>query len=118
MRSHVQKEVLSCRLCAVLKAKRRLAHKHFRAKLFCTPRTSYGADYYGVRMNQQGYCTILGIIDLATGNLVLKAAKAASGAHVAHTLFHDVVLRKGVSTPPFSLRCRKCIRRQGSELAR
>ena len=96
MRSHVQKEVLSCRLCAILKAKRRLAHKHFRAKLFCTPRTSYGADYYGVRMNQQGYCTILGIIDLATGNLVLKAAKAASGAHVAHTLFHDVVLRKGV----------------------
>ena len=96
MRTLVQREVLSCRLCALLKAKRKLAHKHFRAKLFCTPRTAYGADYYGVKINVQGYCTILGIIDLATGHLVLKAAKSASGAHVAHTLFHDVVLRKGV----------------------
>ena len=47
-------------------------------------------------MNAQGYCAILGIIDLATGNLVLKAAKSASGAHVAHTLFYDIVCVKGV----------------------
>ena len=91
-----KREVLSCRICALLKAKRNLAHKHFRAKLFCTPRTAYGSDYYGVKMNEQGYCVILGIIDLSTGNLVLKAAKSASGAHVAETLFHDIILRKGV----------------------
>jgi transposase InsO family protein len=96
MHTMVKKEVLSCRLCALLKAKMSLAHKHFRAKLFCTPRTSYGADYYGVRMNEDGFCAILGIIDLATGDLILRAAKSACGAHVAHTLFHDVVMRKGV----------------------
>ena len=92
----VQKEVLSCHLCMVLKGRMKLAHKHFRIKLFCTPRTTYGSDYYGVRMNEEGYCTILGIIDLATGHLVLRAAKSASGAHVAHTLFYHIVLPKGV----------------------
>ena len=92
----VQKEVLSCHLCMVLKGRMKLAHNHFRIKLFCTPRTAYGSDYYGVRMNEEGYCTILGIIDLATGHLVLRAAKSASGAHVAHTLFYHIVLPKGV----------------------
>ena len=96
MQAMVKKEVLSCHLCAVLKGRMQLANKHFRAKLFCTPRTSYGSDYYGVKMNAQGYCAILGIIDLATGHLVLKAAKSASGAHVAHTLFYKIVLVKGV----------------------
>ena len=88
--------VKSCELCASLKAKMRLAHKHFRAKLFSKPRTSYGADYYGVKKNSQGYCAILGIIDLASGNLVLKATTSAGAAHVTNTLFHEVVLRKGV----------------------
>ena len=96
MRAMVRKEVLSCHLCSVLKGRMQLANKHFRAKLFCTPRTAYGSDYYGVKMNAQGYCAILGIIDLASGNLVLKAAKSASGAHVAHTLFYKIVLVKGV----------------------
>ena len=59
----------ACELCALLKVKMNLAHKHFSAKLFCTPRTSYGSDYYGVRKNTAGYCQILGIIDLATGHL-------------------------------------------------
>ena len=48
MQTMVKKEVLSCHLCDVLKGRMRLAHKHFRIKLFCTPRTSYGSDYYGV----------------------------------------------------------------------
>ena len=96
MQTMVKKEVLSCHLCDVLKGRMRLAHKHFRIKLFCTPRTSYGSDYYGVKMNDQGYCAILGIIDLATGHLVLRASKSASGAHVAHTLFYKIVLVKGV----------------------
>ena len=86
----------ACELCALLKAKMRLAHKHFRSKLFATPRTSYGSDFYGVRKNAAGYCAILGIIDLATGDLILRATKAEDSASVAHTLFHDVVLKKGV----------------------
>jgi len=88
--------VKSCALCASLKAKMRLAHKHFRAKLFSKPRTSYGADYYGVKKNNLGYCAILGIIDLASGDLVLKATTSPNAAHCTNTLFHDVVLRKGV----------------------
>ena len=86
----------ACELCALLKAKMNLAHKHFSAKLFCTPRTSYGSDYYGVRKNTAGYCQILGIIDLATGHLVLKAGKQASAAHVTHTLYNDIIVNKGV----------------------
>ena len=88
--------VKSCELCASLKAKMRLAHKHFRAKLFSTPRTSYGADYYGVKENKLGYCAILGIIDLASDSLSLKATKSPNAAHVTNTLFHEVVLKKGV----------------------
>ena len=86
----------NCALCNLLKARRRLAHKHFRAKLHCTPRTSYGADYYSVRKNKLGYDNILGIIDLATGNLVLKAVKGRTAANTAHTLFYDVIVHKGI----------------------
>ena len=85
-----------CALCNLLKARMRLAHKHFRAKLLCTPRTSYGADYYGVKQNAEGYNNILGIIDLATGNLILKAVKGRTAANTAHTLFYEVVMRKGI----------------------
>ncbi len=88
--------VKSCELCASLKAKMRLTHKHFRAKLFSKPRTSYGADYYGVKENRLGYCAILGIVDLASGSLTLKATTSPNAAHVTNTLFHEVVLRKGV----------------------
>jgi len=86
----------TCALCNLLKARMRHAHKHFRPKLFCTPRTAYGADYYGVRRNKQGYNNILGIIDLASGHLVLKPLKSRSAANTAHTLFYDIVAKKGV----------------------
>ena len=72
------------------------AHRHFRAKLHCTPRTSYGADYYSVKKNKLGYDNILGIIDLATGNLVLRAVKGRTAANTAHTLFYDVIVHKGI----------------------
>ena len=74
----------------------KLTHRHFRPKLFCTPHTSYGADYYGVKQNKQGYNNILGIIDLCNGNLVLHAAKHRTAAVTAHALFHEIVVRKGV----------------------
>ena len=85
-----------CALCNLLKARMKHAHKHFRAKLHCTPRTSYGADYYGVRKNKLGYNNILGIIDLATGNLVLKAVRNRTAANTAHTLLYDIVVKKGI----------------------
>ena len=65
----------NCKLCNVLKRRHNLSHRHFRAKLQCTPRTAYGADYYGVKKNIRGYNNILGIIDLSSGNLVLRAVK-------------------------------------------
>ena len=85
-----------CALCNLLKTRKRHAHRHFRAKLSMTPRTSYGADYYSVKKNKLDYNNILGIIDLSTGNLVLRAVKGRSAANTAHTLFYDVVLHKGV----------------------
>ena len=85
-----------CALCNLLKARMRLAHKHFRPKLHCKPRTAYGADYYGVVQNKQGFNNILGIIDLADGYLVLQAVKRRSGANTAHVVFYEIVARKGV----------------------
>ena len=85
-----------CALCNLLKARMRLAHKHFRAKLHCKPRTSYGADYYAVLQNKEGYNNILGIIDLAHGFLALVAVKKRSGANTAHAVFYEIVARKGV----------------------
>ena len=67
--------VKDCALCQLLTAHKNLAHKHFRATLFITPRTSYAMDYYAVYKNNQGYSNILGIIDLATKHLVLRAVK-------------------------------------------
>ena len=85
-----------CALCNLLKARMRLAHKHFRPKLHCKPRTSYGADYYAVVQNKEGYNNILGIIDLANAFLVLSAVKKRSGANTAHVVFYEIVVRKGV----------------------
>ena len=96
MRKKCKQVVDDCALCNLLKARMKHAHKHFRAKLYCTPRTSYGADYYSVRKNKLGYDNILGIIDLATGNLVLRAVQGRTAANTAHTLLYDVVVRKGI----------------------
>ena len=88
--------VQACALCNLLKARMQHAHQHFRAKLFCQPRTSYGADYYSVKQNKHGYNNVLGIIDLATGNLVLRAVKGRTAHNTAHTLLYDIVVNKGV----------------------
>ena len=53
-------------------------------------------DYYGVKKNALGYDNILGIIDLATGHLVLRAVKRRTSANTAHVLLYDIVCRKGV----------------------
>ena len=87
----------NCALCNLLKARMKHAHRHFRPKLFCTPRTSYGCDYYGVKQNKEGFNNILGIIDLATGELTLRAVKHRNAANTAHSLFYDVIVHKGVT---------------------
>jgi len=97
MRRTCKHVVEKCALCNLLKARMKLAHRHFRPKLFCTPRTAYGADYYGVKQNKQGFNNILGIIDLSNGHLVLNAVKERNAANTAHTLFYEIVTRKGVS---------------------
>jgi transposase InsO family protein len=87
--------VRKCSACALLNAQRHLAHKHFRAKLFCTPRTTYGMDFHGVAMNTLGFNNILGIIDLATNSLVLVATKGRTAAVTAHNILYEIVTRKG-----------------------
>ena len=64
--------------------------------MFCTTRTAYGVDYYGVVQNKQGYDNILGIIDLSDGHLVLKAVKNRTAANTAHTVFHEIITWKGI----------------------
>ena len=66
MKHDVRKVVVDCAACQLLHAKRIRAHKHFRAKVFCTPRTSWGCDFYGIAESDKGYNNLLGAIDLAT----------------------------------------------------
>ena len=53
----------ACELCALLKAKMNLAHKHFSAKLFCTPRglraVRYGANLVDSIYGGRSYTTRL-----------------------------------------------------------
>ena len=96
MRRTCRHVVEKCALCNLLKARMNLANRHFRAKLFCTPRTAYGADYYAVKQNKEGFCQILGMVDLSIGYLSLSALKARTAANTAHELFYEIVVRKGV----------------------
>ena len=96
MSKDISKIVDQCKLCNLLKANRNLANKYFRAKLFCMPHTAYGMDYYGVYPNQEGYDNILGIIDLASGNLVLKPTKGRTAATTSNALLYGIVVNKGV----------------------
>ena len=96
MRRTCRHVVERCALCNLLKARMNLAHRHFRAKLFCTPRTAYGADYYAVKQNKEGYCQILGMVDLSIGYLTLSSLKARTAANTAHELFYEIIVRKGV----------------------
>ena len=73
-------------------------HKHFRPKLFCTPLTDYGADYYeaGKKNSSKGYNNILDIIDLATDHLVLHVVNQHTADNTAETLFYKIISEKGV----------------------
>ena len=96
MLASIKKIVNGCRLCNVLKKRHNLAHKHFRAKLEQTPRTSYGADFISVQKTKHGFTQILGIIDLSTGNLVLRALRHRDAKSTARVIYYDIITKKGV----------------------
>lgn len=95
MKSAVRSIVSSCAPCQLLKAKRARAHRHFRAKVFCTPRTSWGCDFYGVAESKKKYNNILGAIDLATAECRLFACRNRSAEVVTDCILHGIVLRDG-----------------------
>ncbi len=95
MKKGIRHIVTACAACQLLKAKRARAHRHFRAKIFCTPRTSWGMDFYGVETSTNGYTNILGAIDLATAEARLFACKRRTAAIVTDCTLHGIVLRDG-----------------------
>ena len=95
MKKTVRLIVTACAACQLLKAKRARAHRHFRAKVFCTPRTSWGMDFYGVAESKNGYNNLLGAIDLATAETRLFACKRRTAPVVTDCTLHGIVLRDG-----------------------
>jgi hypothetical protein len=95
IRKQTREVVRNCAPCQLLKAKRARAHRHFRAKVFCTPRTSWGCDFYGVAESTSGHKNILGAIDLATSECRLFACKERSAPTVTNCILHGIVLRDG-----------------------
>ena len=95
MKRQTRSVVRNCAACQLLKAKRARAHRHFRAKVFCTPRTSWGCDFYGVAKSAAGYNNILGAIDLASSESRLFACRERSAPTVTNCILHGIVLRDG-----------------------
>jgi transposase InsO family protein len=95
MRRQMKRWIQECAGCQLLKAKRKHAHGYFRANVQHKPRTSYAMDFYGVGESKQGYNNILGIIDLATSELVLCPTKDRKAGTVAECLLQRVFLKKG-----------------------
>jgi len=95
MKKDIRSIVTNCAPCQLLKAKRMRAHRHFRAKVFCTPRTIWGCDFYGVAKSKRGYCNILGAIDLATAEIRLFACRKRTAPVVTDCILHGIVLRDG-----------------------
>ena len=95
MKGDVRRIVENCAACQLLKAKRVRAHHHFRAKIFCLPRTIWGCDFYGIQESRNKYNNLLGAIDLATAECRLFACQERSAATVSKCILHGIVLRDG-----------------------
>ena len=95
MKKDIRAIVTDCAPCQLLKAKRARAHTHFRSKVFCTPRTSWGCDFYGVEASKKKFNNILGIIDLATSECRLFACTNRTADTVSECLLHGIILRDG-----------------------
>ena len=96
MKKNIRQWLENCHECQLLKAKRKHAHQHFRAKPEHEPRRSYGMDYYGVEESENGFKQILGIIDLATSEVRLFPTKNRKGGTTANCMLHGLFLRNGV----------------------
>ena len=96
MRKDIKQVCDDCGVCAILNAKRQKAHQHFRAKVYEGPRTAWAFDYHGVAKSQEGYCEILGGIDLVTSEIRLFATKCRTAAVTTDCILQGVVLRDGV----------------------
>ena len=95
MKKDTRTVVGDCAACQLLKAKRARAHRHFRAKVFCTPRTSWGCDFYGVAESDAGYNNILGAMDLASAECRLFPTHQRTAPTVTNCVLHGIVLRDG-----------------------
>ena len=60
------------------------------------PRTAWAFDYHGVARSEDGYCEILGGIDLVTAEIRLFATKCRTAAVTTDYILQGVVLRDGV----------------------
>ena len=87
--------ISKCAACQLLKAKRVRAHHHFRAKIFCTPRTNWGCDFYAIKESKLKFNNLLGLIDLATSECRLFACQDRSAATVTDCVLHGIILRDG-----------------------
>ena len=96
MKTDVRKWIADCSMCNMLHARKNHAHGHFRVNLEGMPRTTWAADYYGVAKSKDGYCQILGYIDLATLYFVATAQKSRTGGDCTRSLLYDIILRHGV----------------------
>ena len=80
----------------MLHAMKNPAHGHFLTNLHAMPRTTWAADYYAVAKTKEGYCNILGYVDLATLYMVASAQKTRTGGDCTRSLMYDIILPRGV----------------------
>ena len=95
LRKDAREAASGCATCAILNAKRAAAHKHFRPKVYNSPRTVWSLDYYGVYPSKQGYCELLGAIDAVTGEIRLFPAKERTAAVTTDCFLTGIILRDG-----------------------
>ena len=95
LRKEAREAASGCATCAILNAKRAAAHKHFRPKVYNSPRTVWSLDYYGVYPSKQGYCELLGAIDAVTGELRLFPTRERTAAVTTDCILTGIILRDG-----------------------
>ena len=96
LKKDVRQVCQDCGTCALLNAKRNKAHQHFRAKVYEGPRTAWAFDYHGVAKSDEGYCELLGGIDLVTAEIRLFPCKCRTAAVTTDCILQGVILRDGV----------------------
>ena len=96
MQKDIREWVPKCPTCQSLHATRHMAHGHFRARAWTTPRTVWMGDYHGVQESDDGYREILGFIDTVTLKLILTAGKNRTAQFTTQVVLNKIVLENGV----------------------